>query len=210
MRALLALLGDPHKRLRIIHVAGSKGKGSTSAMLATILEKAGYCTGLFTSPHLERVEERIQVNRQPISLTEMTELLTEIRECTRSTANHDDPAGLPHIRHGLEGLTFFEIATALGFLHFVRRRVEAAVVEVGLGGRFDSTNVCLPVLSVITSISLDHTRQLGHRLASIAMEKAGIIKPGRPVVISVTSPEARPVIEAIARDAPCSDPATGP
>jgi dihydrofolate synthase/folylpolyglutamate synthase len=184
MRALLRLLGDPQDRLRIVHVAGSKGKGSTAALLAAVLGRAGYRTGLFTSPHLTRVEERIQIDGQPITPRELTVLLGEVR------------AALAGRR--LEP-TFFEIATALGFLHFWRRRVEAAVIEVGLGGRFDSTNVCRPLLSIITSISLDHTQQLGDRLASIAAEKAGIIKPGRPVVSGVTVPEARAVIERVAR-----------
>lgn len=180
MRTLLRRLGDPQDRLRIVHVAGSKGKGSTSAMLAAILRQAGYRTGLFTSPHLCRVEERIQVDGQPISREELAVLLEEMRQ--------------------VEGrmrtvCTFFEIATALGFLHFARRRVELAVVEVGLGGRFDSTNVCRPLVAVITSISRDHTQLLGDRLASIAGEKAGIIKPGRPTVSGVTGTEARQVIE---------------
>jgi dihydrofolate synthase / folylpolyglutamate synthase len=185
VKALLRRLGDPHERLRIIHVAGSKGKGSTSAMLATILRRAGYRTGLFTSPHLHRVEERIQVDGVPITLNELIALLDDVRAAVDTS-----PALEP---------TFFEVATALGFLHFRRRHVDAAVVEVGLGGRFDSTNVCRPLVSIITSISLDHTQQLGDRLASIAAEKAGIIKPGRPVINGTIVPEAREVIEAVAR-----------
>jgi dihydrofolate synthase/folylpolyglutamate synthase len=186
MRALLHLLGDPQDGLRIVHIAGSKGKGSTAAMLATILNRAGQHTGLFTSPHLCRVEERIQIDGQPISPDELTALLDEMRALLRQAPELEP--------------TFFEIATALGFCHFRRRGVDAAVIEVGLGGRFDSTNVCQPVLAVITSISYDHTQQLGDRLSSIAFEKAGIIKPGRPVVSGVTAPEARAVIERIARE----------
>jgi dihydrofolate synthase/folylpolyglutamate synthase len=186
MRALMRLLGDPQDRLRIVHIAGSKGKGSTAAMLAAILARAGYRTGLFTSPHLCRVEERIQIDGRPVSPEELITLLADVR-------------GVLERAPGLEP-TFFEIATALGFLHFRRRGVEAAVIEVGLGGRFDSTNICRPVLAVITSISFDHTQQLGDRLAAIAAEKAGIIKPGRPVVSGVTAPEARGVIERIARE----------
>jgi dihydrofolate synthase/folylpolyglutamate synthase len=189
MRALLARLGNPHQRLRILHVAGSKGKGSTAAMLASILQRAGYRTGLFTSPHLCRVEERFQVDSQPITMAELTTLLDEIRRCVEAEGRS---GGVPY--------TFFEVATAAGFLHFVRRRVEAAVLEVGLGGRLDSTNVCRPMLSVITSISYDHTNILGERLAGIAAEKGGIIKPGRPVVSGVTAPEARMVIERISRE----------
>jgi dihydrofolate synthase/folylpolyglutamate synthase len=192
MRALLARLGDPHRRLRVLHVAGSKGKGSVSAMLACILQRAGYRTGLFTSPHLERLEERFQVDRRPILPGELAVLLGEARDAVEtarpgSVVSADNPP------------TFFELATAVGFLHFVRRRVDAAVVEVGLGGRLDSTNVCLPVLSVITSISHDHTRVLGERLASIAREKAGIVKPGRPAISGATVAEAGAVIDEVCR-----------
>jgi len=185
MRGLLRLLGDPHEGLRIVHVAGSKGKGSTSAMLASVLGRAGYRTGLFTSPHLSRIEERIQVDGQPVTAEELTALLADVRAVVEG-------AGLRP--------TFFEIATALGFLHFRRRRCDAAVVEVGLGGRLDSTNVCRPAVAIITSISFDHTQVLGNRLASIAREKAGIVKPGRPVVSGATAPEARQVIEQVCRE----------
>jgi dihydrofolate synthase / folylpolyglutamate synthase len=186
MRALLTRLGNPQDRLRILHVAGTKGKGSTAAMLASVLRRAGYRTGLFTSPHLCRVEERFQVDGAPITAGELTALLNEVRWAV---------AGAPH-----PAITFFEAATAAGFLHFVRRRVDAAVVEVGLGGRFDSTNVCRPAVALIASISLDHTRQLGDRVAAIAMEKAGIVKPGRPTLSGATAAEARPVVERICRE----------
>jgi dihydrofolate synthase/folylpolyglutamate synthase len=184
MRALLRAVGDPHRRVRVVHVAGSKGKGSTSAMLATVLRAAGYRVGLFTSPHLSAVEERIQVDGVPISRDEIAVLLTEIRDRIDVTL----------------APTFFEVGTAVGWLHFVRRRVDVAILEVGLGGRFDSTNVCSPLLSVITSISYDHTKFLGDTLAEIAFEKAGIIKPGRPVVSAVAGPEARPVVERVAAE----------
>jgi dihydrofolate synthase/folylpolyglutamate synthase len=217
MRTLLGLLGNPQQKLRVVHVAGSKGKGSTSAMLESVLRHAGYRTGLFTSPHLNQVEERIQVDRVPIQPVELASLMADIaqvvgwggevvklRGCNVLPAA--DRNGLPPPRHlttspphDLASLTFFEVATALGFLHFARRRVDVAVVEVGLGGRFDSTNVCQPLVSVITSISYDHTQQLGNRLASIAMEKAGIIKPGRQTVSGVRVPEARAVIEETCR-----------
>jgi dihydrofolate synthase/folylpolyglutamate synthase len=204
MRALLACLGNPQHRLRILHVAGSKGKGSTAAMLAALLREAGYRTGLFTSPHLCRVEERIQVDDQPISCGELTALLDDISHVT-GWPRDETPGKATSPSHHLTTLpphspatpTFFEVATAASFLHFVRRRVEVAVIEVGLGGRFDSTNVCLPEVALITSISFDHTRQLGNRLASIAMEKAGIIKPGRPAVSGATAVEAREVISTI-------------
>ncbi len=216
MRALLRLLGDPQEQLRIIHVAGSKGKGSTAAMLACILRHAGYRTGLFTSPHLCRVEERIQVDEQPISAAELTTLLADVQSAIENrglrmedgTSNSilhppssilNSPSSILDSPSSPHSATFFEIATALGFLHFVRRQVDVAVVEVGLGGRFDSTNVCRPVVSIITSISFDHTRLLGNRLAAIAMEKAGIVKPGRPTISGATAPEARDVIEQICR-----------
>lgn len=185
MRALLHLLGDPERDLRIVHIAGSKGKGSTAAMLAAILRQAGYRTGLFTSPHLCRVEERFQVDGQPITPDELRAALRDVREATE--------------RQPLPGLTFFEVATAAGFLHFRRRRCEAVVLEVGLGGRFDSTNVCIPAVAIITSISFDHTQYLGDKLSQIAAEKAGIIKPGRPCVSGATAPEARPIIEQTCR-----------
>lgn len=192
MRGLLRMLGEPHERLRIIHVAGSKGKGSTAAMLASVLCRSGYRVGLFTSPHLCRVEERIQVDGEPIRPEELTTLLEEVHEAIAGPACGE---GEP---------TFFEIATAVGFLHFVRRRVDVAVLEVGLGGRFDSTNVCRPLVSVITSISLDHTQQLGDCVGLIAREKAGIVKPGRPAVSGATAAKARSVIEKVCRrqDAP--------
>ena len=186
MRELLARLGDPHDHPRIVHVAGSKGKGSTAAMLAAVFRSAGLRTGLFTSPHLVDVGERFQVDGRPVARDELRALLRSVR----------DAAGTPP----LSGLTFFEVATAVGFLHFRNEHAGAVVLEVGLGGRFDSTNVCLPAVAAVTSISHDHTALLGDRLASIAAEKAGIIKSGRPVVSGATAPEARAVIEQTARD----------
>ncbi|MCI0377513.1 MAG: bifunctional folylpolyglutamate synthase/dihydrofolate synthase [Gemmataceae bacterium] len=188
MRALLARLGDPHERLRIVHVAGSKGKGSTSAMLAAILRQAGFRTGLFTSPHLVHVEERVQVDGDSIARTELAARMDQIARAARSGDDPLEPT-----------LTFFEIATALGFLHFVDHQVDMAVLEVGLGGRFDSTNVCRPLCAVLTSISFDHTQQLGETLVKIAGEKAGIIKTGVPALSGVRAPEARAVIEETCR-----------
>ena len=192
MRALLRLLGDPHDRLRIVHVTGTKGKGSTCAMLGAVLRAAGYRVGLFTSPHLERVAERIQVDGVPISEAELAAGMSEITTATRAL----EASG--------PGPTFFEIGTALGFLHFVRRRVDVAVVEVGLGGRFDSTNVVRPLVAVVTSVGLDHTAQLGNTVEAIAGEKAGIIKRRVPTVSGVTDPGPREVIRraAAAVDAP--------
>jgi dihydrofolate synthase/folylpolyglutamate synthase len=200
MRLFLERLGNPQERLRIVHIAGSKGKGSTSAMLAAILQSEGWRVGLFTSPHLQRVEERVQVDGVPISPAELTELMAELRDAAAPPpAGAARPLGPKTLD---QGLTFFEIVTALGFLHFARRGADAAVVEVGLGGRFDSTNVCVPLVSIITSISFDHTQQLGNTLANIAFEKAGIIKAGRPVISGVVQPEARDVIRRVAAERP--------
>lgn len=184
MRALLARLGEPHRRVRCVHIAGTKGKGSTSAMLASILRAAGYRTGLFTSPHLSDIAERVQVDGVPITRDEIAARMTEVAAAVQAM-EASDPMQTP---------TFFEVITALGFLHFDCRRVGLVVLEVGLGGRFDSTNVCEPLLSIITNISYDHMGILGHTLTAIAGEKAGIIKPGVPVVTTATHPDALRVI----------------
>jgi len=189
MRALLRLLGDPHDRLRIVHITGTKGKGSTAAMIAAVARASGYRVGLFTSPHLVHVEERFQVDGESIGQIEFSALMAEVA-----------PAVLQLEAGPFPPPTFFEISTALGFLHFVRRRVEFAVIEVGLGGRFDSTNVCRPLVSVITSIGLDHMAQLGSTEEAIAFQKAGIIKRAIPVVSGVTQPASREVVERIAHD----------
>jgi len=189
MRALLKLLGDPHDRVRLVHVTGTKGKGSTCAILASVLRSAGYRVGLFTSPHLEHVEERVQVDGVPISHAELAARMGEIAPAVRAIE-----------RDGSSGLTFFEIGTALGFLHFCFRRCDIAVIEVGLGGRFDSTNVCNPLVSVITNVGLDHTAQLGNTLEAIAFQKAGIIKRRVPVVSGVTQPGPREVIRQVAAE----------
>src|SRR5262245_2425150 len=188
MRALLHRLGDPHDRLRTVHVAGSKGKGSTCAMLASVLRAAGYRTGLFTSPHLVDVRERIQIDGELIAEGELAALMEEIRPAAEALEAEGQPP------------TFFEVGTALGFLHFRRQRCDVAVVEVGLGGRFDSTNVLTPLVSVVTSISLDHTAILGDQVEKIAFEKAGIIKAGVPVVSGVTDPAAQEVIRRVAAE----------
>ena len=195
MRELLRLLGNPYEGLPIVHVAGTKGKGSTSAMMAAVLSAAGFRTGLFTSPHLDRVEERMAIDGRPCSAEEFVELIEQVRPAVdvldRVAADHEPPE---------HGPTYFEIVTAMALCHFARRQVDAAVLEVGLGGRLDSTNVCTPRVSIITSISFDHTKQLGETLAAIAAEKAGIIKPGVPVVSGVTDEEPREVIRRIARE----------
>ncbi len=184
MVALLQQLGNPHQAYPVIHVAGTKGKGSVSALCASALQAAGYRTGLYTSPHLEDYCERIQVDGEPISHAELAALVEEIKP---------HAAAIPEI-------TTFELTTALGFLYFARKGVTAAVLEVGLGGRLDATNVVTPVVAVVTSISYDHVAVLGNTLTKIAGEKGGIIKPGIPVVISPQKDEARNVLASIAAE----------
>ncbi len=181
---LLALLDNPHHSFQAIHVAGTKGKGSTSAMIASILRAAGYRTGLYTSPHLHTFRERIRVDDNLIAKETVAALTAQLQPLVRQ----------------VEGLTTFEIITALGFVHFVRQGVDFAVLEVGLGGRLDATNVVRPLVAVITSLSLDHTHILGHTLPQIAREKAGIVKPGIPVVSAPQQPEALAVIQEVCRE----------
>jgi dihydrofolate synthase/folylpolyglutamate synthase len=191
MRELLDRLGRPHERIPIVHVAGTKGKGSTSAMIAAVLSASGHRTGLFTSPHLQCVEERMRVDGQNCTPAELIELVRQVRVHADSM-DAEAAAG-----RGPGGPTYFELTTAMALVHFVEQRVNAAVLEVGLGGRLDSTNVCQPEVAVITSISFDHTRQLGNTLSSIAWEKAGIVKQGVPTVSGVVDEEPRRVIAAV-------------
>jgi dihydrofolate synthase/folylpolyglutamate synthase len=201
-RALLRRLGDPHERVRLVHVTGTKGKGSTCALLDAALRAAGYRVGLFTSPHLTHVEERVRVNGTPIARAELTAQMSEVAEAVRAM---DAETQFPPP-------TFFEIVTALGFLHFARRRCDLALIEVGLGGRFDSTNVCRPLVSVITTVGFDHMAQLGNTLEAIAYQKAGIVKRRVPVVCGVAQPEARAVVARVARElgAPVFGPSGAP
>jgi dihydrofolate synthase / folylpolyglutamate synthase len=180
----MALLDNPEKKYPSLHVAGTKGKGSTSALMASALTAAGYKTGLYSSPHLQDFVERIQIDGRPVSHAQLVELVEEVK---------------PHVA-AVPKLTTFEITTALGFLHFAQQNVEAAVIEVGLGGRLDATNVVTPRVSVITSLSYDHMAVLGNTLTLIASEKAGIIKPGIPVVSSSQMEEARVVLERVAKE----------
>lgn len=199
MRSLLALLGDPHLAFPAVHIAGTKGKGSTAAMIASVMSAAGYTAGLYTSPHLLRLEERFVVGDETCPEHDFVHLAarvqTSVIEWERQTASLGEAGNGP---------TFFEITTAMAMLHFALRRVDVAVLEVGLGGRLDSTNVCRPEVCVITSISFDHTRQLGNTLRAIAGEKAGIIKPGVPVISGVVADEPREAIvqTAAAQQAP--------
>src|SRR5215216_2283946 len=188
MFALMAELGDPQKQYPIIHVAGTKGKGSVSALCASALQAAGYKTGLYTSPHLWDYVERIQINGLPISHEQLIELVEEVKPAVAKTPK----------------LTTFEITTALGLLAFAKNDVNAAVIEVGLGGRLDATNIVMPKVSVITSLSYDHMAVLGNTLAQIAREKAGIIKKGVPIVSAPQEQEALEVIRRVAKAKNCS------
>lgn len=175
-RALDAHFRHPHEHFHSLHIAGTNGKGSCSHTLAAILQSAGYRVGLYTSPHLVDFRERIRVNGQPISEDYVILFVEEERAFFEPLSP-----------------SFFELTTAMAFKYFADEKVDVAVVEVGLGGRLDCTNIIHPDLCIITNISLDHTQFLGHTLAQIAGEKAGIIKPGIPVVIGETTPETRPV-----------------
>ncbi|NQV28420.1 MAG: bifunctional folylpolyglutamate synthase/dihydrofolate synthase [Rhodopirellula sp.] len=188
MRNLLDHLGNPQEKVPVVHIAGTKGKGSTAAMITSILRASGFSVGLFTSPHIERFEERIQVSGEEIS----EDILVRLTGQLATVAPKIDAAG-----QGLSP-TFFELTTALAWLWFVERQVDIAVLEVGLGGRLDSTNICNPEVSVITTISRDHTHILGTRLSEIATEKAGIIKSGIPVVTGVANAEALAAISRVA------------
>jgi len=180
---LMAHVGNPHEHLRAIHVAGTNGKGSTSHLIAAVLQAAGYKVGLFTSPHLISLTERIRINGQPIPEAEVADFI----EQNKAFLDETQPS-------------FFETMTALAFAYFVKEQVDIAVVEVGLGGRLDSTNVLTPILSVITNIGFDHTEFLGNTLPKIAREKAGIIKPNIPVVIGETHPQTMNVFLDRARE----------
>jgi len=190
IKTLLADLGDPQESFPSVHVAGTNGKGSVSAMLASILSRHGCRVGLYTSPHLVRVEERIRIGERLIGGPDFCRLLDVIRRRIGRLFKDGRLTAHP---------TYFEVITALAFLYFRERGVDIAVLEVGMGGRFDATNVVTPLLSAITSISRDHEEYLGKGLARIAREKAGIIKPGVPVVCGCEKGVARAVIERRAR-----------
>ncbi len=192
MEALKALYGKPDEAYAIAHVAGSKGKGSTATMLAAILEDGTAPVGLYTSPHLLHFTERIAVNGLPVAKDILLASAEELRAGMEGRAPEDFPGG--------ETPTYFELLTMLGFLCFKRAGCSRTVIEVGLGGRLDSTNVLKPMACLITPIELEHTELLGDTIAKIAAEKAGIIKPGVPVYTSATRPEALDVIGRTAKD----------
>ncbi|MCC6445498.1 MAG: bifunctional folylpolyglutamate synthase/dihydrofolate synthase [Armatimonadetes bacterium] len=188
--ALCERFGRPQDRLRCLHVGGTNGKGSTCAMLSSALKTAGYRVGTYLSPYVYDIGERVQVNGQNIAHDDLARLITEIAPHVEAVAS--DPAlGQP---------TEFEVKTLLGFLWLLEQRVDVAVVEVGLGGRLDATNVVNPLVSVITNVTADHTEILGETLPEIAREKGGIIKPGRPLVTASPLPEVLDVLQAICRD----------
>ncbi len=184
LRAILDKLDKPQRQYKSIHIAGTNGKGSTAAMLTTILHRAGYRVGLYTSPHLVRFNERIKINGRPISNDRVVSAYEAVKN-----------------KHGRKREpTFFEYTTAMAFYEFARQQVDVAVIETGMGGRFDATNVLKPVLSIITNISLEHKDYLGNTLAAIAREKAGIIKPRVPVITGVRQKPAVAAVRQTAAD----------
>ena len=187
---LLAAVGNPHRAFPSVHIAGTKGKGSTASMVQSILVTAGLCTGLFTSPHLCRLEERMTVEGQLMTERELVDIVNELVPYTRK-ARTEKPNESP---------TFFELVTAIGFRHFARRKVDFGVVEVGMGGRLDATNVITPEVCVITHVDLDHVERLGHTLGQIAREKAGIIKSNVPVVCAPQGADALDTISRVANE----------
>jgi len=180
-----AKLGSPHRAVPCAHIAGTNGKGSTAAMLESILRQAGLKTGLYTSPHLERINERIAVNGQPISDDDFASAFNRVHNAIEALLASGELTAHP---------TFFECVTAMAFDYFACAKLDFAVYEVGMGGRLDSTNIVAPEVCVITQIDFDHENYLGHSIEQIAGEKAGILKPGVPVVCAAGRPEARAVI----------------
>jgi dihydrofolate synthase/folylpolyglutamate synthase len=185
IRTLAAFLGHPERRFPVAHIAGTNGKGSTAAMLESILRTAGLRTGLYTSPHLERINERIALNGEPVDDRVFAAAFDRIHQAIETLLARGELAAHP---------TFFECLTAIAFSIFADARLDAAVVEVGMGGRLDATNIVQPSVCIVTEIDFDHEAYLGHSIEAIAGEKAGIIKPGVPVVVAASRPEARAVI----------------
>ena len=193
MTRFLDRLGNPHLDFPVVHVAGTKGKGSVSAIVGAILKSSGLKIGVYSSPHLERVNQRIRIDGVEVSDIGLHQALAKLAPAIDEFDTFADQTES-------KKLTFFEVITAAACQVFTDENVDAVVLEVGMGGRLDSTNVCQPIVSVITNISLDHTRQLGSTVDKIALEKAGIIKPGIPVVSGVTNPDAAEVIRNVAKE----------
>jgi len=189
--ALLAALGDPHRRFRSVLIAGTNGKGSTASTLASILQASGLRTGLYTSPHLVRPNERIQLDGQQISDDAFAHLYFRVHDCGQKLVLDHKLAQLP---------SFFETLTAMAFLHFAEKAVDLAVLEVGMGGRLDATNIVDPLLSIVTDISLDHTEWLGPTIAAIAREKAGILRAHGTLITLPQHPEANQVLGEVATE----------
>jgi dihydrofolate synthase / folylpolyglutamate synthase len=189
---ILELLGNPHRELKAIHIAGTNGKGSTTAMINSILVESGFKVGMYISPYLEVFEERIQINSRNIPKEDLCKIVSKVAEAVKAVA-----------AEGYDHPTEFEIITCAMFLYFKEQKVDYAVIEVGLGGRLDSTNVIVPVVSVITSISYDHMHILGDTLSKIAYEKGGIIKAGVPVVLYPQEEESLEVIERLCSERGC-------
>jgi dihydrofolate synthase/folylpolyglutamate synthase len=188
---ILNSLNNPHRKFKAVHIAGTNGKGSTAAMTASILQHAGYKTGLYTSPHLQDFRERIMINGVMIPKEDVVELTERIIKSTHNSQL---------TTHNYVALTFFEFTTAMAFLYFAEEMVDFAVVEVGMGGRLDATNVLNPVLSVITEIDIEHTEHLGEDIRTITIEKGGIIKEKGTVILSSCKAEAIEAIEAICKE----------
>ena len=189
---MLQAVGNPHLGTKFLHIAGTRGKGSTAAVTASILTSAGYRTGLYTSPHLQCFRERIRIDGEMISEAELASLVEETQPIVEEMSRWE--IGAP---------SFFDVYTFLALMHFARKKVDFAILEPGLGGRLDATNVVTPIACAITRIGVDHTEELGNTLAQIAGEKAGIIKPGVPVVTSEQPDEAMEVLEGICRERGC-------
>lgn len=183
MFALAKAAHNPHQQLKTVHIAGTNGKGSTSHLLASVLQEAGYRVGLFTSPHLVDFRERIRINGSPIEQGFVVDFVNKYRETSESVQP-----------------SFFELTTLMAFCYFTQQQVDIAIIETGLGGRLDSTNILSPLLSIITNISLDHTHLLGNTLVEIAAEKGGIIKPNTPVVIGEAIGDVRALFRTIAQE----------
>ena len=196
MRALMARLGNAHSTLRMVHVAGTNGKGSTCAMIERMLREAGCKTGLYTSPYIEVYNERIRINGVPVSGEKLAALVERVWPAVEACG-----------RDGIH-ITEFELGTALAFVAFGLEKVDVAIIEVGLGGRLDPTNIITPLVSVITEVGMDHMQFLGSTIEEIALEKAGIMKRGVPVVLGPQEKAVRSVLLAAARglDIPVLDP----